>query len=860
MKLDRVAPTVVITSPTSTNMAKPLIQLRGYVVGKLGLIRFDLTNASGLRTNLMGYPRQSEYGANGSVTNRFECPDVELTNGLNLITLRVADAAGNVTTTVLPYDLDYSVDTNPPVVHVVWPQSGSRLGDTNFTFRGRVDDETTQVSAQVVGGGATNELRGLVERNGTLWVEGVPLASGTNFMTLTATDAAGNLGVTNLTLIRSSVELAVDLPAENQLNLPRTAVTGTTSDNNYRIWVNGVSTLPTNGVWTALDVPVTTGGVAVFTVTAIPLSDNFGNGSAAGGDPGDPSTQNPTSPDATGVNLQSNKPAETVTVRGNWECEELDLGLNGAYYYWQYIWSWDENTGGYAERTHTEPLPGGEMSSGLRYWLRTNGVERFEQWVETPDNVVSTNAVSLSDWFWSGFNIKGPWADGELDCSFAYGYGFYDFQMAANDVKVEYRPGGKPRVGKKDLFVASGGATETVENIPVFLLYYAWPFVDGADVPPGEVLVPGFGKKLGSDNRAYAVLPAGDPIDVTYQAERPYYWFSPSVSQHRLRITANSQDCQPISWMFLPTFIVGQYVAFESICDQVAPYSGSPPGLLDYLTTNQWIFGGHYFNTNFLPCGNCSVSNDVNLSLLRTEPSTAWWVSGGSYLLPKAYAVELDQGLFFENGHRALMPSVGAFRTWRPSTLITAAPGTVALDTNLTPSGTCNRLFGLHCGARSDCGEIDGISISNYTTLPGVFSGDVQWQQVVSYSMSYENDAGDCKTKGQTNVLDTINGDNPYRDSPGNDIDRATFHTTSFQRSDDFKTTLMFRPTVPSGVWVPLGKVTWGWSGSGSWTGPSDRDWHLDNKTDPDPVVTYDEDYPFWEGLADPNLGWNNCP
>ena len=107
----------------------------------------------------------------------------------------------------------------------------------------------------------------------------------------------------------------------------------------------------------------------------------------------------------------------------------------------------------------------------------------------------------------------------------------------------------------------------------------------------------------------------------------------------------------------------------------------------------------------------------------------------------------------------------------------------------------------------------------------------------------YQDTANQWWRWERTNALDNFmpTSDNPFKDSPGNDIDPATFHTKSFSRSDAFTTWLMFTPNVP-GVWVPLRKVNWGWSGEGS-----APDWTLGNHADPLPTISgYVDDYPYW--------------
>src|SRR5205807_1769097 len=101
-------------------------------------------------------------------------------------------------------------DSTAPVMTLLWPQGGMRLSGDIFTLRGRVDDETATIAAQIVSANATNGASALVERNGKFWAEDLPLAAGTNALTLTATDAAGNSSVTNLLVVKSDVGLTIN--------------------------------------------------------------------------------------------------------------------------------------------------------------------------------------------------------------------------------------------------------------------------------------------------------------------------------------------------------------------------------------------------------------------------------------------------------------------------------------------------------------------------------------------------------------------------------------------------------------------------------------------------------------------------
>src|SRR5204863_8493255 len=109
------------------------------------------------------------------VENWFECLDIPLCEGDNAITIRVTDEAGNVSTTIHHYTLDYSGDTTPPNVEVLWPTSETEISGDTFTLRGTVDDFTAKVTVTLNNYETTETYDAIVERNGKFWVEDMPL-------------------------------------------------------------------------------------------------------------------------------------------------------------------------------------------------------------------------------------------------------------------------------------------------------------------------------------------------------------------------------------------------------------------------------------------------------------------------------------------------------------------------------------------------------------------------------------------------------------------------------------------------------------------------------------------------------------
>jgi hypothetical protein len=274
-KLDLTPPKLVITNPIVSLVTQPVIQLQGYCPEALANLSYDLTNAVGLATNQQIIVLSQYYDTNTLelTTNYFQGFDIPLTNGVNRITLHATDWAGNVTTTNLTYTLDYSTKTNAPTVQLAWPKAGTRISGSSFTWRGRISDPTARVSAQIVDtNGVVNYVSGRVSREGDFWIADIPLGGGNNSLSLTVTDAAGNTNTTTIPVVQSSLVLTITSAGLGQV------VTGTISDTNYTIWVNGVkATNNLDGTWIAQK-PNLTLDTPTLKVRAIPNSDNGGNG------------------------------------------------------------------------------------------------------------------------------------------------------------------------------------------------------------------------------------------------------------------------------------------------------------------------------------------------------------------------------------------------------------------------------------------------------------------------------------------------------------------------------------------------------------------------------------------------------
>jgi len=253
--LDRVAPTIVVTNPTVPTVSRPVLQLQGYVSETTQIFTYDLTNSAGTLNGQPVYLTGVYQDTNiwQFTTNYFQAYDVVLVEGANTITLHATDLAGNTTTTNFTVTLDTSLATNPPVISVAWPANNSSVAGTNFTLQGSVDDPTALVSVNV----GTNVFTGVVQRNGLFSVTNLPLSIGTSYFVISATNSGGYSSTQTIAVVQGSVNVTVNPVSSTSLSQQSITVTGTTSEADQDIYVNGVqATINADLTWEADSVPV----------------------------------------------------------------------------------------------------------------------------------------------------------------------------------------------------------------------------------------------------------------------------------------------------------------------------------------------------------------------------------------------------------------------------------------------------------------------------------------------------------------------------------------------------------------------------------------------------------------------------
>jgi hypothetical protein len=274
LTVNTTALSLVVTNPASSTVYTPVIQLQGYANKPFSSLTYDISNAVGMVADQAGYSTSSFYDTNWGMltTNYFECYDIQLTNGLNTITLHATDLAGNTTAANFNFTLN-SGDTNPPELTLLWPQNGMEISGSNFTAQAQIDDATATAVASM--NGDTNTIAGLVERSGLVWFNNLPLAAGTNSLNITVTDAAGNMSATNIEIVQSTTMLTIDPFSNSQYNQSLVTVTGTIDNPSDTITVNGVqASVDGSGNWTATNAPVNPTGTASLDVEVTDAENN----------------------------------------------------------------------------------------------------------------------------------------------------------------------------------------------------------------------------------------------------------------------------------------------------------------------------------------------------------------------------------------------------------------------------------------------------------------------------------------------------------------------------------------------------------------------------------------------------------
>jgi hypothetical protein len=821
VKLDTTPPAIVITGPTNSTVDVPTIQLTGYSPETLASISYDLSNTNGFWTNQPVTLLDRYFDTNiwDFTTNTFQAYDVPLAAGLNTFTIYATDLAGNVTTTNFSFTVDYSAKIAPNV-QIAWPQDGMQISGNSFTLVGQVDDPTATVYASITDtNGNTSIATGLVERNGRFWLENLPLNGGTNVLSVTVSNVVGQTNVTTLNLVQSPLNLTLTVydpfytTSESPLWQPTVNLRGNISDPNAAVWVNGVpGTNNGDGTWSANNVPVTPGGVAIFNVTAYPSGET----PSGGGD-----GINPQSANSVNFLVEMDKPPRfyvanysLVEIRNSDDLYEGDyntdwalLDWGSAYDDWRTELNWTDQAGGAETMTENEAVLG-------TLWAieDQNGV--YQEWDTWPPSVwpTPTNGVQVStNYGWTAYyntNYSGGvsnnafgfpnipmehcYLKGTLTASATFPSGSQTtvvrhhltfFRKAQTVMKLQ--TGGKAGAGRQSLFQFTASALGgSLTLAPWWQSKYY--FVYGTTIPLSPTTITILGQPLGADGNLWMVLPDGAERDVTPCV--------PKCDYCSFTYPTPSKYTPIISWSGGPPITNAQNVV---VGQKISLTCGWKDGYGPTISNYSWTVPG-YAISNFYISPDPLQTNGYPIPLtIKTNADIGfYWVDGGNKQVSCAIVAE---GQSF--------PANATFNVKMPGGRLRAyISGSVQVYNNRLSFG----------------GLFPGIEFfkENLDT-------DGEWKLVQLGTQTYR--ARDFETNGfqwykaEGNGLDTAY---PYpipeeTDTPSTGLDSYIYQVTA---SGTFTTFLTFKPNLSDAIRVPIRQVNWSWSGaatnnSGVWTG-----------------------------------------
>ncbi|HEU6447731.1 MAG TPA: hypothetical protein VFV23_04765 [Verrucomicrobiae bacterium] len=779
--LDKEPPTLFMTNPAT--VSTPFIQMEGTVDEELSSLTFDVSNAAGIFTNQIGYTSDLFYDTNlmRFTTNSVDLYDVALTNGLNAITIYATDLAGNVSITNYYVILDYSSDTNPPVLSLIWPQDGTLVGGSELTLQARIDDITAKVFA--IAGGQTNVAA--VQRNGKVQTI-VPLNSQTNLVSITAIDAAGNTFTTNITVIQSAVTLMIDPISDDQLNQTSIYVSGTISDPDAQISVNGVDGINYgDGTWDADGVPVSSTGSADVNAEALDESNNVLSSQL----------------------LNQIQPA-IVVLKSIFQSDYFwNVLRDGSIYY---------GIGTEGGTLNWNYKNGGSWT----FWQNPPG------WVDTYD--IDAAGSDLTTPQFTGDGIRPAWENGRLNIAGAE----YGTQRTTQIHTMVVPANGQTDVGSTALYLVRAILYEMSAYDRV-----DFGLISGADylnlpLPPEWVQINGHAAVnsgiTNSDGSIWGetlvAAPSGTTPDIKTSASRYYdyddFRVTNQVRQVKLQIEdVNGNDLTTQT----NTVIVGQQINLT--CALNVTNSALNNSMLQNF---QWTVPGFAIS-------NYVVAPDASSAFVATNfPTTKsnavfYWVDGGLKQVQASATV---------NGTK--VTGQAWLNVLRPTVTVTAYTTSVNVDTFLGDLGfhdtntfaagiTFSNTITIPLGFS---GSREWIQIVNpYRSYRD--TNEVWWVLSDNGSGPYLDTVYPYTNSATTESV-TV-------DSPEEPLLRGRNEVTA---NDSFKMWLMFKPT--GGNWIPLRIVNWNWSGIASLSGSN---WSLTSRswlTNP-PSVDAKTTFPQWK-------------
>ncbi|MDB6021955.1 MAG: hypothetical protein JWQ04_1812, partial [Pedosphaera sp.] len=797
---DTLPPVITITNPTVATVSKPFIQVQGYVSETLASFTYSLSNAAGLLTNQTVCITGQHVATNtwAVTTNYFQAYDVPLTNGINTLTLHATDLAGNVTTTNLVLTLDYSGDTNAPAITVTYPLTSSLVAGTNFTLLGSLDDDTATLT---VSNAALPAVAALVERGGKFSVSNLPLPNATNLFTLTATDAAGNATNRTITVLKSSVTLTVDPLTDHQLAQPTLTLTGTLSDTNQNVWVNGTAATLTGNAWSMV-IPAPAG-------TALNALVQAGS-----------SLSSPSADLA--VNQFMPPTIQTTSFTESY----LDSSLSRCSPY-------DRADSSTRQRTWT--LGEGGSSTQQTYDSISGSCVSFVAWpTNWPDGqglsgTTTCNSAPYGEgtpavWQYCSVQTKTYFAGLFNDCG--AGTSFSDSVVNRQaQTRVQLVAGGPATIGVQKLIRLTASAA-TYSSLNASL--------DGGS--PGDTPVAGsqiqlMGRTLtltatnANVGEIFLPMQSDATQDIIYAVVNPNgapltnYSFTIQAEEVKLQVTGNGIVLDPSNTNNVE-FCVGQKVDF-----QVNFF----PAVAGLSSTNiTWLFTVDYINNHFIASTGCEIYN-IAPYWVAQNPTQAWFYKDKQHAL-----ANVGLNCTFTNGQTAYIVAQGMFNVYRPTISVNDI---TARHFSLTGS------LGIY---KLKLGEDDNVGSMRYdATYTSDYIGQGLITQLCTLDYSgpgptfsdYRLDGTEAYEQGAI-IPGTSSIFLTLQDGPSN-VD-----TLPDRIKGSFKDYIRFRPNVGNtndNIYITLGIVSW------SMNATATNSTTISPNDTPDPVgPDNSNDFPFW--------------
>jgi hypothetical protein len=305
------------------------------------------------------------------------------------------------------------------------------------------------------------------------------------------------------------------------------------------------------------------------------------------------------------------------------------------------------------------------------------------------------------------------------------------------------------------------------------------------------------------------------------------------------------QDGSPVSSP--KTVTVGQQI---NLTPKVTPAS-------TVIQSPAWFIADHAVANYTASQSSATATSLVNPGSDPNNPAiTYYWADGG----PNR---EVNYS-FTDGGSGKYFKGKAIFNVASPNLSLRTQEFTVLVDQQYFKPG-----WFLHFGTNASLIQ-SGIGYYADVTMPSGVTGNFEWVQVIRVNQRVRHFTTDIKECWNQAGLDgfypyptvtaDMSGDSEMiaADSPGQPAYSGADYVSA---NDQFDTFLMFMPSAPNSIWVPLGRIQWYWAGTAAVNGSS---WNYVPWSSPhgSAVSTNFNYFPQWSHVVsatDNNWSTKNC-